>query len=93
MIRGECELITLPSDILVLDDRNDTYRYKLHEFDIAVKKAALEYTTKHPLPCRFMHDFTPAICATLMYQLAPLAAHLYELGLQDLLPAIVHYYL
>lgn len=73
---------------------HSSIQYELHKFDAALDDACLrDKRVLQPILLDFAHYFAPAICATLMYRLGAIVLHLRALGLQDLLPAIVHYYL
>lgn len=70
-------------------------RYQLCSFDAALAHAVDEKHTPREsvIISEYAHKFKRVIAHTLMYRLGWIVARLRALGLQDLLPAIVHYYL
>lgn len=90
-ICGKTELCIHDNRLIIMYDDALWRNYKLHELDIAIPAAV--GATRGRVPLEFIRYFAPAIAHTLMYRLGSLAAHLRALGLQDLMQAIVHYYL
>lgn len=92
---GRCTLYISPT---ILTTYNYTgfpiiHDYKLHELDAALKYAGWTIAEENMPLQRATRQLMPALVSTLVYRVGAVRIHLYALGLQDLLPAVVHYYL
>lgn len=93
---GRCNLFIGPAALTTYNYAhapNTISRYKSHELDIALSHAGwINGIEDMPLQ-RVVRQLTPALVSTIVHRVGAIRIHLYALGLQDLLPAITHYYL
>lgn len=93
-IRGRRILYITATKLVVTNDSfTPAASYKLHELETALECAAWTCACSCIPSSAVCRALLPAIISTLVHRVGAFAYHLRALELQDLLPAIVHYYL